>query len=77
MEYDKPLHSQLIFIYDLAVKHDPSTIRAKDDPHPVCIVCKCKIIRSTWSAQVRETRQVSKPSGEYEIPFVVDVIDYE
>lgn len=76
MDYDKPLGSQLVFIYELAIKYEPSETRAKDDPHPTCIVCKCRIIRSTWSKQVRETRRVSKPSGEYEIPLV-DVIYYE
>ncbi len=76
MDPDLPLYAQLIFVYDKALKFNAELIRSKHDPHPVCISCKCRIIKSTWSPQVKETRCVAQANSEYEIPFV-DVIYYE
>ena len=76
MDYDEPLYTHLVFVYEEAIKYKPELVRAKDDPHPVCVNCKCRIIRSTWSSQVRETRRVSKSAREYEIPLI-DVIYYD
>lgn len=74
MRDDIRLLDQLIFIYEEAIKFGDR--EHGECPPPVCIECKCRIIQSAWSDQVKETRRVVHHYDNYEIP-IVSSIDYE
>ena len=40
--------------------------------HPVCIECKCRIIKSTWSERIRRNREVAVASVPWEISKLSD-----